>query len=342
MSSSKSSKSNLHIITRTAPSWHQSLSDAFRNPRELLEYLDLGLSGQEWEIEQDMNFPMLVPREFASKMEKGNPEDPLLLQVIPSIKEFSTKQGYSTDPVDENSATIAPGLLHKYRGRALLITTGACPVHCRYCFRRHFPYSESSACGQDLDSAIEHLKTNKDITEVILSGGDPFMLKNSALATLFNQLEQINHLKRVRIHSRMPVVIPTRIDQELIALLANSRFKIALVIHCNHPKELDQEVKHAIETISRAGITVLNQSVMLQGVNDSFNTLKSLSERLFSCGALPYYLHMLDRVTGAMHFEVGATKAMTIHKQLQNSLPGYLVPKLVYEKAGAKSKLALS
>jgi EF-P beta-lysylation protein EpmB len=301
-----------------------------------IEPLDLGFNSV-----QDEDFPMLVPREFADKIEKGNPQDPLLLQIIPSIRELETKKGYGEDPVGEAAATMAPGVLHKYQGRVLLVTTAACPIHCRYCFRRHFPYSDSLASGPNFDSAIKYIEANREITEVILSGGDPLMLNNTNLETVIKRLEQIDHLQRLRIHSRMPIIVPSRIDLELTELLKTSRFTSVLVVHCNHPNELNQSVTDALSVISNAGIIILNQSVLLHGVNDDTETLKLLSERLFSCGVLPYYLHMLDQVTGAMHFEVEPAKAMAIHSQLQNSLPGYLIPKLVYEKAGAESKIPL-
>lgn len=331
----------MRMITRTIPSWHQSLIDAFRNSHDLAKYLNIEPLGNDFNDAQDTNFPMLVPREFADRMEKGNPQDPLLLQTMPGIRELDTKDGYATDPVGEAAATIAPGVLHKYQGRVLLVTTGACPIHCRYCFRRHFPYSDSLASGPNLDPAIKYIEANRDITEVILSGGDPLMLKNSNLEILIKRLEQIDHLQRLRIHSRMPVVLPSRIDHELTRLLKTSRLTSVLVVHCNHPDELDQSVKDVLNALSNTGIIILNQSVLLHGINDNAETLKQLSERLFSCGVLPYYLHMLDRVAGARHFEVDPAQAIDIHSQLQSSLPGYLVPKLVYEKAGAESKLPL-
>ncbi len=275
-------------------------------------------------------------------MERGNPNDPLLLQVLPRIAESDTDDEYCQDPLDEAAATVAPGVLHKYRGRVLLITTGACPIHCRYCFRRHFPYSDSVANGTDLGPAIAYIDANPDITEVILSGGDPLMLGNAALKELLNRLDGIGHLQRLRIHSRMPITLPARIDQELAGLLANSRLKTVFVIHCNHANELNLEVQQALEVLAHSGITLLNQSVLLHGINDSVEALHSLSEKLFSCGVLPYYLHMLDRVTGVMHFEVAQTEAIALHKQLQGSLPGYLVPRLAFEMAGAEAKQLLT
>ncbi len=330
------------MITRTVPSWHQSLIDAFRKPEELMQYLKIEPSDLHQGFIQNADFPMLVPRGFADRMEKGNPGDPLLLQVMPNIKEANLKSGYCSDPVGDAAATITPGILRKYKGRALLIATGACSIHCRYCFRRHFPYSDSVASGINIDPAIRYLRDNSDITEVILSGGDPLMLSNSALQNTMERLGSIEHIQRIRIHSRMPVTLPERIDRETIQSLTTSRNKVVFVIHCNHVNELDQNVLQSINALIKSGITVLNQSVLLHGINDDFKELQLLSEKLFSFGVLPYYLHMLDKVTGAIHFEVTAKRAIAIHKKLQSSLPGYLVPKLVYEKAGAESKLLLS
>lgn len=327
------------MITRTIPSWHQSLIDAFREPDKLASYLqiDPGLfrSGQE----SYTGFPLLVPRGFAARMEKGNPQDPLLLQVIARSEESQSKHGYSSDPVGDADATVAPGVLHKYHGRALLITTGACSIHCRYCFRRHFPYSDSSAYRDNWRPALEYLKANQDITEVILSGGDPLMLRDAALNLLVHKLEDIGHIQRLRIHSRIPVTLPERITSALIALLATSRFQSILVIHSNHANELDAGVAQVMGQLKQAGITLLNQAVLLRSVNDDPETLCNLSNRLFSLGILPYYLHMLDHAQGTAHFEVSAKMAAAIFSQLQALLPGYLVPKLVYERAGAESKL---
>ncbi len=290
----------------------------------------------------DTDFPMLVPRGFADRMERGNPKDPLLLQVLPMEDEDNTTEGYCLDPLGEAAATIAPGVLHKYSGRVLLVATAACPIHCRYCFRRHFPYSESMACGVNLDQAIASLHDDNEITEVILSGGDPLMLSNPYLQAMIDRLERIEHLQRLRIHSRMPIILPERIDQETAATITSSRLKVVLVTHCNHANELNHHVQQALNTLTENGITILNQSVLLREINDNPDALKALSEKLFSFGVLPYYLHMLDRVDGAAHFAVATTRALSLHRQLQNILPGYLVPRLVYEKTGAKSKLLLS
>jgi len=330
------------MITRTIPSWHQELINAFREPDELAHYLQIDPVVFHPEQAPDSDFPMLVPRGFAQRMEKQNPKDPLLLQIIPRIEELHTAPEFCNDPVGDTAATMEPGLLHKYHGRTLLITTGACSIHCRYCFRRHFPYSDSNTCGPNMRQAIEYLQAHQEVDEVILSGGDPLMLSDSSLQELIRALEQIEHIQRLRIHSRMPVTLPERITPELVNILTRNRLKIILVVHSNHANELTQSVLLAIHRLSQQEITLLNQSVLLRDVNDSPESLYQLSTRLFSMGILPYYLHMLDRVQGAMHFEVSASEAASIHDKLQEILPGYLVPRLVYEEAGAKSKLAVS
>ena len=330
------------MITRTIPSWHQSLINAFREPVELANYLRIDPAIFHSGPELNTEFSMLVPRGFADRMEKDNPNDPLLLQVMPRAEELQTKHGYCQDPVGDADATKVPGLLHKYSGRALLITTGACAIHCRYCFRRHFPYSDSNACSDNLHLALEYLKANKEITEVILSGGDPLMLSDAALESLVRKLEDIDHIQRLRIHIRIPVMLPERITPEIINLLSTTEFQTILVIHSNHAHELDESVSQSMTCLKQTGITLLNQSVLLRGVNDNLETLYNLSNRLFAIGVLPYYLHMLDQVQGAMHFEISSGDAISIHTRLQAMLPGYLVPKLVYERAGAESKTLLS
>ncbi len=330
------------MITRTVPAWHQSLTNAFREPDELAGFLQIDPATLYSGPVPDTGFSMLVPRGFAERMEKQNPKDPLLLQVIPRRDELHSRPGFCLDPVGDTAATMTPGLLHKYSGRALFITTGACSIHCRYCFRRHFDYSGSNTCGVNMEQAMEYLKNNQDIEEVILSGGDPLMLSDTALKELIQGLEQIERIQRLRIHSRIPVTLPERITPELVTILASNRFQTIMVVHSNHANELDQSVAMAMKELSQQGVTLLNQSVLLRDINDSAEVLHQLCTRLFSLGILPYYLHMLDRVQGAMHFEVVTNEAISIHNQLQTLLPGYLVPKLVYEKAGAKSKLPVS
>jgi EF-P beta-lysylation protein EpmB len=272
-------------------------------------------------------------------MQKGDADDPLLMQVLPLASE-NTLSGL-TDPVGDLNAMATPGLLHKYKGRVLLVTTGACAIHCRYCFRRHFPYSSSNPGKNEWQRALEYLRTHDEVDEVILSGGDPLVLDNTKLERLCTALEQIPHIQWLRIHTRLPVVLPSRIDNGLITLLQKLRFRITFVIHANHANELMRDELEALQRLASTGITLLNQSVLLKGVNDSTASLISLSKRLFQAGVLPYYLHMLDPVQGAMHFDVPRNRAIEIQNTLKQELPGFLVPRLVKEMPGEASKTAI-
>jgi EF-P beta-lysylation protein EpmB len=274
-------------------------------------------------------------------MRKGDPDDPLLRQVLPDAAEIRAAQGFVPDPVGDLEAQEGRGLLHKYQGRVLMIASGACAVHCRYCFRREFPYSETTASRAQWQSALAYLRGHREVREVVLSGGDPLTLTDQRLAELNGHLEQIPHLLRIRVHSRLPVVLPERIDSELLAWLGNTRLQRVMVIHANHPRELSRAVRGALIELRKVGVTVLNQSVLLKGVNDTADTLAQLSETLYDAGTLPYYLHMLDKVRGAAHFEVRHDRALEIYRQLQSRLPGYLLPRLVREQAGATAKTLL-
>ncbi len=316
------------------PKWQQSLANAVRDPHELLEIL--GLSDANTAI--DSPFPLRVPRGYVAKMHREDPLDPLLLQVLPLRDEQRVTKGYLLDPVGDLQATDNPGLLHKYHGRALLITTGACAIHCRYCFRRHFPYSDHARGMGMWQGAIDQLSGDSSIKEIILSGGDPLTLSDARLGELIKRLESIPHLQRLRIHSRLPIVLPERITDTLVDTLKNSRFQTIMVIHANHARELDHEVGEALTKLHSAGCTLLNQSVLLRDVNDSKQSLIALSDALFSQGVLPYYLHLLDRVQGAAHFEVNEAHALDLIKQVSAELPGYLVPRLVREIPGNPNK----
>jgi EF-P beta-lysylation protein EpmB len=318
------------------PLWRQALSEAFTNPADLLRYLELDEHTTLPAIHRE--FGLRVPRGFAASMAKGNPRDPLLLQVLPTPAEQQPHVGFSHNPVGDLEAQSAPGLLHKYHGRALVIASGACAVNCRYCFRRHYPYAQSVASPRLWLDIIERLKDDPSIREVILSGGDPLMVSDERLAAWLAQLAQIPHIKRLRLHSRLPVVLPERVTPELAGLLSQTTLQTLLVIHANHPNELSEPVIEALTTLRRQGVTLLNQSVLLKGVNDSAQVLESLSERLFEAGVMPYYLHLLDRVAGAAHFEVAEPQAQAIYRELLARLPGYLVPKLVREIPGEASK----
>ena len=276
-------------------------------------------------------------------METGNFNDPLLQQVLPLTKENQqpAQQNGQTDPVGDFDAMTSQGLLHKYHARALLISTGACAIHCRYCFRRFYPYQQFSCTNRALNDTLDYLNGHTEIEEIILSGGDPLVLDNEKLNELITKLETVSHLQTLRIHTRLPVVLPSRINTGLLQLFQSSRFQIVIVIHTNHANELQQDEKYKLQLLNDAGITLLNQSVLLKGVNDNAESLIRLSKRLFQCKTLPYYLHLLDPVKGAMHFEVGKQIAVNIHHQMEEKLPGYLVPRLVQEIAGNSSKTAI-
>ena len=283
---------------------------------------------------------MRVPRSYAARMRKGDPADPLLLQVLPLHAERVGVAGFVPDPLRE-TGVANQGVLKKYRGRALLVTTPACPVHCRYCFRRHFPYTDQVAARDRWEPALRELRRMDDVTEVILSGGDPLSLDNRRLGELLRLIEDLQHVDTVRIHTRFPIVLPERVDPGLLELLADTRLHTVMVVHCNHANEIDRSVQAALETVARTGTTLLNQSVLLKGINDSANRLEALSRALFGCGVLPYYLHLLDPVSGAAHFDVPASRGTELIAELRRRLPGYLVPRLVREEPGEPSKTAI-
>jgi EF-P beta-lysylation protein EpmB len=287
-------------------------------------------------------FRTLVPRGYAALMEWQRPDDPLLRQVLPVGEELVERPGFVRDPVGDQAALQAPGMLQKYHGRALLMVTGVCAIHCRYCFRRHYPLSPGSLLKNRGAPTFERLSASPDIEEVILSGGDPLMLDDRAFRDLVTRLEALPHLKRLRVHTRLPVVLPSRVTALLCDALASCRLKAVLVVHANHPRELSSGVSAALARLRGTGITVLNQSVLLKGVNDRAQVLSELSERLFENGVLPYYLHLLDRVTGAAHFEVDLRTAFELIQALRARLPGYLVPRLVREEPGRDGKTLLA
>ncbi|AXW90366.1 EF-P beta-lysylation protein EpmB [Acinetobacter baumannii] len=322
--------------------WQSQLSDLITDPLELLNLLELStdqlLSGA---ILASEKFKLRVPRAFVGKMNAKDPLDPLLLQVLPHHLELEEHPEFVTDPLGEEAANQLPGVLHKYKSRFLLTLTGACAVHCRYCFRRHFPYQENLPKNEDWLNIKNYIESNPDINEVILSGGDPLTLSNRKLALWLERLSSLKQVKILRIHSRVPIVIPNRIDEELISLLKNSRLRIILVVHSNHASELDDFTCSKLLQLSEHHITVLNQAVLLKGVNDSAQTLTDLSYRLFEARVMPYYLHVLDKVKGAQHFDLIPSEIDAIYQDVLASLPGYLVPKLVREIAGEKNKTPL-
>ena len=322
-------------------SWQQQLANAVTCPDQLLNLLELDPGRFAVSKTAAKLFRLRVPHSFISRMRRGDQHDPLLRQVLPIDEELRIQPGYSKDPLAEATAMPVPGLLHKYQGRALLTVTGACAIHCRYCFRRHFPYTEANPSQDDWQQTLAWLASQTDIHEIILSGGDPLSLADSRLDQLIRRLEAIPHLKRLRIHSRLAVVLPARITPTLVEQLSDCRMKVVLVTHINHASEIDAEVNTAMDRLSAAGITLLNQAVLLKGVNDTATTLAELSEALFEASTLPYYLHQLDPVQGAAHFSVGDKTALQLMDALRTRLPGYLLPRLVREQAGKLSKSAL-
>lgn len=318
--------------------WQQELADGFRNIEQLYQYLAIPIDSSM----PAYQFPLRVPRGFVDRMEKGNRHDPLLKQVLPVNEENLGLPGYSNDPVGDIHAMAVPGVIHKYHGRVLLITTGSCAINCRYCFRRNFPYTEQTLSSTKLDLALQYIKKHNDITEVILSGGDPLLLNDHKLFNLLHQLDQIKHVKRIRIHSRIPIVLPSRINTVFCEQLSTVKKPIIMVIHTNHQNELNSEVQIACHKMKQQGLTLLNQSVLLKDINDDVEQLCALSEKLFTWGVLPYYLHLLDRAHGTAHFEVEQDLAISLMQQVKKSLPGYLVPKLVRDLAGADNKILIA
>lgn len=322
---------------RVVPRWQTQLQQAWRDPAALLTHL--GHDPGDFGLAQPQRFPFLVTRAYAARMLPGDPHDPLLRQVLPLAAEDRATPGFGPDPVGDTASRTVQGVLHKYHGRALLIATGACPIHCRYCFRREFDYAAETLTGPALRDAVDYIAAHPDINEVILSGGDPLVLGNARLARITDELAGIGHIKRLRIHSRMPITLPERIEPAFLDWVAKLNWQVVVVAHANHAHEFDCHVAAALARLRQAGATVLNQAVLLAGVNDSLPALADLMETGFACGAIPYYLHLLDRVSGSAHFEVERQRAVTLMEELRNRLPGYLVPRLVEERAGKPCKL---
>lgn len=323
--------------------WQRELSQSKISAGALLGQLNLSPDQTRQFLNDNQissNFPLRATQSYINRIEKGDPDDPLLRQILPLTEELIDGPGFSADPLNETNSNPSPGIIHKYRRRALLIVTQACAIHCRYCFRRHFPYQENTGT-QQWQQALEYLRNDSTLNEVILSGGDPLSANDLQLARLSTELAGIRHIERLRIHTRMPVVLPARIDNKLLGWLEDWPGSKVIVIHSNHPNELNNEVAEAVRKLRDAGATVLNQSVLLRGVNDHAPTLALLSEKLFDIGVLPYYLHQLDPVSGATHFEVDDTRAREIIAEVSAHLSGYLVPRLVREKPGAPAKQLL-
>lgn len=318
--------------------WQTALDESLKKPEELLSQLGLIRHLDTADGNIIKQFPLRVTQSYINKMRYGDPDDPLLRQVFPLINENIDVKNFITDPVGDHMAIIAPGILQKYYGRTLLITTGACAIHCRYCFRRYFPYGDSNPLASQWIATLQLIDANNSIHEVILSGGDPLILTNYKLAQIINDIEKIKHVKRIRIHTRIPIVLPERIDSSLLKLISSSRLQIIMVIHSNHANEIDQEVANSLKLLQITECQLLNQSVLLKDVNNNIQSLYNLSERLSEVNVIPYYLHLLDRVRGASHFNVSEQQGIELINQLRTLLPGYLVPRLVRELQGEDSK----
>ena len=330
------------IGINTKQAWQIALANVIKDPVELLK--QLGLSDKLASIDGDIlkKFPLRVPQSYINKMNFGDVDDPLLRQVFPLIDEALNVENFVTDPVGDSLATTAPGILQKYYGRALLVTTGACAIHCRYCFRRHFPYGDSNPLAGQWLQTLATLREDTTINEVILSGGDPLVLSDSKLASMVADIEKLSHIKRLRIHTRLPIVLPERVDHYLLNWIQETSLQVIMVIHANHANEIDGEVEDAMNKLRVANCQLLNQAVLLKGVNDNAATLYDLSERLSDINVQPYYLHLLDPVAGASHFDVSEQDGIELISQLRTMLPGYLVPRLVREQQGKASKTIIS
>jgi EF-P beta-lysylation protein EpmB len=329
-------------VAPSADDWQSQLRNVITSRSELLEELglsvaDVGISGGACE-----DFPLKVPRSFVQRMQPGEPRDPLLLQVLSTQREVTDIPGYVRDPVGECGATIPRrGIIHKYHGRVLLIVSGGCAVNCRYCFRRHFPYNENQNSRQHWVEALQYINADSSIDEVILSGGDPLVATDEHLRQLVEQIASIKHIRRLRIHSRLPIVIPQRVTDKLLETITHARLQTVMVVHCNHANEIDEAVTEALAALHNHHVTTLNQAVLLKGINDSLEAQVALNQALFATGTLPYYLHLLDKVQGAAHFDVTESRARRLMEEVSARLPGYMVPKLVREAAGADAKIVI-
>ncbi|MEH6635890.1 MAG: EF-P beta-lysylation protein EpmB [Halioglobus sp.] len=330
-------------LIHVSDSWQQQLRNTLTTADQLLHRLDLTAQDVGFSARASAEFSLKVPLAFVNRMRPGDPRDPLLLQVLASAQELQQTPGYDGDPVGETGASNPQrGIIHKYHGRALLIVSGGCAVNCRYCFRRHFPYSDNQNSREQWREALLYVRADSSIEEVILSGGDPLVATDGQLAELVAEIASIEHVRRLRIHTRLPIVIPDRITDTLLDAICHPQLQTVMVVHCNHANEIDQSVRIAMSALKGRDITLLNQSVLLAGVNDDAETLIALSDKLFAAGALPYYLHLLDKVQGAAHFDVSEQRASLLMGEMACRLPGYLVPKLAREVAGAGSKIVVA
>lgn len=322
-------------------SWQSLLAGSITDPQQLLGRLDLDPSLLAGAQAASADFALRVPEPYLSRIRPGDPDDPLLRQVLPLGEELAEHPDFVMDPLGEQHSNARPGIIHKYHGRLLLVVSGGCAVNCRYCFRRHFPYGDNNLSTDEWQQALDYIRRDPSISEVIYSGGDPLAASDKRLAWLTREIAAISHVRRLRVHTRLPVVIPQRVTGALIDALCGTRLPVTMVLHCNHANEIDQQLGDAIRLLRQAGILLLNQAVLLRGVNDNADDLANLSETLGDHGVLPYYLHVLDHVKGAQHFHVDDRTAIGLANQLLARLPGFLVPRLVRETAGETSKTPL-
>jgi len=327
-------------LLQTTKTWQQDLAEGFNNINDICGYLNI--SNNYSHKARTENFPIRVPREFVDRMEKGNLNDPLLKQILPTNNESIIQAGYTDDPVGDVPAMAETGVIHKYHGRVLLITTGSCAINCRYCFRRNFPYNDFQLSTKKYLNALNYITSHQDISEVILSGGDPLLLNDQKLIALIQKIDLIPHVKRIRIHSRIPIVLPSRITPALCDQLAIIKKDLIMIVHSNHANELNNKVRFACDQLKNANITLFNQAVLLKDINNDAKQLCTLHEKLFSYKIIPYYLHLLDKTTGTAHFDVPQNEAIDLMNQIKKVLPGYLVPKLVKEQAGAANKIIIT
>nr|WP_152411796.1 EF-P beta-lysylation protein EpmB [Moraxella macacae] len=313
-------------------------ANTINDRQTLAKMLDLPLDFAE----KVGDFALKVPQKFVKKMQKGDMNDPLLLQILPTAAETVQALGFVADPLAEKLANPTKGVIHKYRSRVLIPITGACMVHCRYCFRQHFDYQENLPTTNDWQTIVDYIVKHPEVNEVILSGGDPLSLSDRRLFAILDILESLSQICTIRLHSRVPVVIPSRLHDALLQRLSSSRCQIVLVIHANHPNELDDETVFYFKQAKLAQITLLNQTVLLKNINNNADVLATLSEKLWQAGVLPYYLHVLDKVAGASHFYIDDEQAVAIYWQLLEKCAGYLVPKLVRETPNEAFKTPLN
>ena len=321
--------------------WRQAFANSFRDAQTLLRFLEFPEQQIKKLLADEQGFATIVPQSFANRIQKGNPDDPLLLQVLPQPQEAESAAGFVADPLTEQQYGAQTGVLQKYAGRALVIAANHCVINCRYCFRRHFPYDQPIN-SKDWHQRLANVAQDPSITEIILSGGDPLAQTNSSLFALLDAIEAITHVTRVRIHSRLPIVLPERITPALCQRLQHSRLDVVMVVHSNHAQEFDTQVDMACFALKKANVTMLNQSVLLAGINNDAQTLADLSLRMFQAGMLPYYLHLPDAVKGTQHFYIDTHQGLGLFTQLQTLLPGYLVPRLVREEPGKLNKTLIT